>query len=334
MKSKAMTNTATRRPRVIVYSNFPKQHFEKTIQPKLQAAGVDVHRVINVDRSESVDFSSADAIIAFVELMSSMQRDSIKAKAKMAGRRFFGFTRQASTWPAALSTIQIIPEATPSNVRRIVPPPRPALVEEAPPSLPIPDTTVEDLRAMLKLFEEENDELNKAKAAYDKTIKEREDRVVHFAKHFEEEKAKVVELENRLKEQINIRAQLESDLHLAKEAVDALERQLSQLKREPPEPPQVVEVENTRSIAALRAHNTRLKRDLFDAQEEIKRLAALGGQAPSSSTAMVVHQEAPAFDKQILVEWLVVLRKADYRGALELAAKYGVDAATILELLK
>lgn len=341
MKSNTMTSTATRRPRVIVYSNYPEQYFEKNIKSKLQAAGVDVQRVVNVDRSSSADLTAVDAVIAFVELMSSMQREAIKAKAKMAGRRFIGLTRTASSWPALLSNIQVIPDPTPSNVRRITGPVRPVLVEEAPPSLPVPEATVEDLRAMLKLFEEENVELNKSKALSDKVIKEREDRVLHFAKHFEEEKAKVTALEGRVKEQIDIRAQLEKDLTLAKENVDALARQVEAFKREGKAPMAGGEQPTVGSAAAYKAHHTRLKGDLFDANERIKKLEAeLAGRPVTKTVQVAAAAPAPVFDKAILLAWLSVIRKAEkgdgqaYKGLLELAVKYGVDPATVLELVK
>jgi len=333
MKKSTMTNQATRRPRAIVFSNFPQQLFENSFRPKLEAAGIDIQRIVNVDRSSGVDLSTADAVIAFVELMSNIQRDMLKSKTKLAGRRFIALTRKASEWPALLANIPVVPDPTPSNPRRIVhavPP-----VEEPVPSAPVPEATVEDLRAEIALFEEENAALSEEKKAAAKALQERETAVLNFANKYEEERQKVEVLEGRIKEQIDIRAQLESELRLSREAVDALAHQVESLRKEPRT--ETEQDAKPGTVNAFKAHNTRLKRDLFDAQEEIKRLSVqlkrlsvLEARAPSTAAV----QAAPVFDKQLLVEWLVVLRKADYKGVLELAAKYDVDAATILELLK
>lgn len=338
----------TRRCRVIVFSNFPVRYYEKNLLPRLQEAGADVLRVVNFDRSRNPDVSDADALVAFVEVMSSGQRTRIKDLAQKNGLRFAALARRGfQTWGAHFPPVENLP----SNVRAMRPVTHrmelPSSIEPEPASKNLAEPSVTELQELITLFEEENTtfqnenvELVKANAELSKILKEREDRVLHFAQHFEAERKKVVELEVRIKEQTNIRGQLEKELLLAKQNVDALARQVESLKKEP----------NTEvalpvgSAAAHKAHQTRLKGELFDAHEKIKALEAELARRPVAGKQVAMPPApaapAPAFDKAIILAWLNVIRKADkgdasaYRGLLELAAKYGVDPATVLELVK
>lgn len=347
MKSNTMTNVATQKPKAIVFSNFPIQYFEKNLQPRLQTAGLEILRVINFDRSKDPEVGAADVLVAFIEVMSQGQRTRIKDLAKKAGKRFVALQRRGgSEWGSLFASVPVAP---PSNVRPIKPPSSPfnpaipagalSAVEETPLSkFPVP--TSEDLQDLLRLFEEENAELYDAKKAFDKTLQEREDAVLNFATKYEDERKKVDVLEGRIKEQTAIRGQLEKDLNLAKENVDALARQVEAFRKDG-KTPAAEDLPTTGSAAAYKAHHTRLKGDLFDANERIKKLEAELAGRPTKTVQVAAAAPAPApFDKAMLLAWLNVIRKAEkgdgsaYKGLLELAAKYNVDPATVLELVK
>lgn len=156
--------------KAVLFSNFPKDVYVNTLKPKFEQHGIDVLKVINIDRSPNPSVSDADIVIAMVELMSSGQRQKVKEVARKYGKRFVGLHRKGVDWHRDLFSAtepvtgplpkQDVLLALRTGGLSLVPP----ITPEAPSSEPEPpEPTTEDLQELLKMFEEENEKLEDEK---------------------------------------------------------------------------------------------------------------------------------------------------------------------------
>lgn len=84
--------------KVVIYTGFPEDLVAKDITPKLERFGVEVLKVVNIDRGTVSAVADADALCALVEKMSDSQRNKVKAVAKNANKKFIPLGRQSSEW--------------------------------------------------------------------------------------------------------------------------------------------------------------------------------------------------------------------------------------------
>lgn len=153
--------------RAIVFSNFPKDVFENSLKPKFDQNGVEILKVVRIDRSSNIDVSKADVLISMVELMSVGQRNKIKALAKTTGKRYIGLLRGGSDWTKELASNETAVQALPRAINGPVLVPRPlqqavrsipTLVQPPEPPESEPETKEEDdeeaFTAMQELLDE------------------------------------------------------------------------------------------------------------------------------------------------------------------------------------
>ena len=172
----------------ILFSNYPQDHSEKKIKPRLAEAGIETVRVVNVDKTPNCDVRKVDYVIAVVKLMSDGQRKRVKAIAKSAGKRFIAINDDTL---GSFDKLHLDVEAPPvvAPLLRAVPPlakvptwtaPIEALAQEPMEGVPVsiaegaeaPEPTAEDLQELVQMYEEENEELRKTANVRDARIDE------------------------------------------------------------------------------------------------------------------------------------------------------------------
>jgi len=173
--------------KAILFCNYELALINEKIKPKLDKFGVEILRVVNIDRSGPVDVSRADAVIFMVDLMSEGQRKKIKNIARNGNKRLISLQLQGTDWGRAFA--YLAQEATqqavgavsspawvspPSHLRAVPPAPisEEEVVEEAAPvSLP------ED-RALIDEFGAENQKLEEDIRGLRETVQALEERLV------------------------------------------------------------------------------------------------------------------------------------------------------------
>jgi hypothetical protein len=166
------------RPRVraILFSNFPMDVFTTSLKPKFEEYGIDIVRVVSIDRTKKPNLSDCDVVLCMVELMSGGQRDKCKEAARSFSKKCIGLSRKGGTWDRELASVvsqfglqrmsrQVLQTRETSTRLRVVPPAPESvpstIVEEEQPEIPEP--TIEDIQKLLMMFEEENQKLEEQK---------------------------------------------------------------------------------------------------------------------------------------------------------------------------
>lgn len=210
--------------KAILFSNFPKDVYENTLKPKFDLYGVDVLRVVRIDRTDNVDCSQADVLIAMVELMSNGQRDKVKTLARRYSKKYVALSRKGVVWektladmtqqhreaeerrrapPSSRNVVNLNFDAVRTSRVQTLSPNQAALPrEEAPPSVPCepepPEPTTEELQALLQMFEDENEKLEEQKGDLIERLKKSDALASGLERQLETTKTKVTARENRI----------------------------------------------------------------------------------------------------------------------------------------
>lgn len=211
--------------KAILFSNFPKDVYENTLKPKFDLYGVDVLRVVRIDRTDSVDCSQADVLIAMIELMSNGQRDKVKTLARRYSKKYVALSRKGVVWektladmvqqhreaeerrrapPSSRNVVNLNFDAVrTSRVQTLAPNNQAALPrDESSPSVPSepepPEPTTEELQALLRMFEDENEKLEEQKGDLIERLKKSDALAGSLERQLEASKAKITARENRI----------------------------------------------------------------------------------------------------------------------------------------
>lgn len=91
--------------KAVLFCNYEQSLVNEKIRPKLAKFGVEVLRVVNVDRSGPVDTSRADILIYLVDLMSVGQKKKIKSIARNNKKRLISLQLQGTDWGKAFGDL-------------------------------------------------------------------------------------------------------------------------------------------------------------------------------------------------------------------------------------
>jgi predicted transcriptional regulator len=341
-----------RKLRAVVFANFPGQYFQTKMTPKLEGYNVEVVKVVEgaPKRGDLQNFSGADCIIAMVDLLTEGQREHAKRTAKNNNLPYVTLSKHVD-WQSILSRVPLRPmvDAKVVPIRGQQPPVKKEYTaaelaeleaQLTPPSSQTPPPSETDVKELLALYEAENTELLGFKKTATETIKLREDRLLVFAEEIEKLKREKAELDARLREQISIRAGLEEECTLAKSSIDALARQLREERLQPEQPTTKPEPALSGTVAALKAHNTRLKNSLdvaTRAQADMSReLLDTKARLEKALREKGVAEAPILLGKDDLIAWGNAVRDvmegkpAGYKMLLALAGDYNIDVKELL----
>src|ERR1700721_1961317 len=88
--------------KVVLFSQFVPLHLEQTVIPRLKARGVDVIKTVDFSRNKEIPAGDYDTILYMHEMSGHSDFDSIKAAAKLAGKKFLPLSRKSALSPDEL----------------------------------------------------------------------------------------------------------------------------------------------------------------------------------------------------------------------------------------
>lgn len=163
--------------KAIVFCQFPMNFFHDKLQPELEKHGVETIRVLNAEKNTTADFSDADIVITFIDMMGHALSNRVRKQAKTYGKRFVALTRKSASWGTDLGTVvkeetKVLAKKAEAEVRR-APPPAPLrvvaplpVVQVVPEPESAPDSleegiSAEDQAELVRMFEEDNASLDR-----------------------------------------------------------------------------------------------------------------------------------------------------------------------------
>lgn len=163
--------------KAIVFCQFPMNFFHDKLQPELEKHGVETIRVLNAEKNATADFSDADIVITFIDMMGHALSNRVRKQAKTYGKRFVALTRKSASWGTDLGTVvkeetKVLAKKAEAEVRR-APPPAPLrvvaplpVVQVVPEPESAPDSleegiSAEDQAELVRMFEEDNASLDR-----------------------------------------------------------------------------------------------------------------------------------------------------------------------------